>query len=248
VTDPATAETIADTTAGVAADLAPTGRLRASINLGNPVLAQGTPADPRGVTVDLASELSARLGLDLDLLCFDAARKSLAAMVAGESDLCFLAVDPARALEVAFSEPYVLIEGVFAVPASSAISTAAEVDRAGVRVGVKEGSAYDLHLSRTLTRATVVRGPEGTEVFEAQALEVAAGIREPVTAWAGSRDDLRVVEPAFMQIRQAVGVPRERRPETVAFVAAVVEELKATGFVADSLRRSGQEAAVAPPA
>jgi polar amino acid transport system substrate-binding protein len=224
----------------VVAALAPTGTLRASINLGNPVLAQGTADDPRGVTVDLAHELAARLGVTVELLCFDAARKSFEAMATGAADLCFLAVDPAREAEVAFSDPYVAIEGVYVVATDSTVRTAADVDRDGVRVGVKEGSAYDLHLTRELRHATVVRGREGVDVFVEEALEVGAGIRQPVQAFVAMHPGHRVVEPAFMQIRQAVGIPRDRSAEAVRFVADLVDELKATGFVAASLERSGQ--------
>ena len=108
-------------------DLAPTGTLRASINLGNPVLAQGTPAAPTGVTVDMARELGARLGVPVELLCFDAARKSFEAMTTGQADVCFLAVEPARAAEVAFTAPYVVIEGVFVVPQDSPITKTSDV-------------------------------------------------------------------------------------------------------------------------
>ncbi|GGN07891.1 ABC transporter substrate-binding protein [Terrabacter tumescens] len=237
----------ADLTA-IARDLAPTGALRASINLGNPVLAQGSPSEPSGVTVDIAREVARRLGVPVSFVCFDAARKSFEAMTSGEADLCFLAVDPARAGEVAFTAPYVVIEGVFVVPAGSPVRSAADVDREGVRVGVKDGSAYDLHLTRTLEHATVVRGDEGVDVFVAEGLEVGAGIREPVTAFVAGRDDLRLLDEPFMQIRQAVGTTRTRSAQTVDFLHDLVEELKASGFVADSLARSGQRgAAVAPP-
>lgn len=107
------------TTASVVEDLAPAGALRASINLGNPVLAQGTPAEPRGVTVDIAREIGRRLGVPVELLCFDAARTSFEAMASGAADICFLAVEPAREAEVAFTAPYVVIEGVYAVPVGS---------------------------------------------------------------------------------------------------------------------------------
>ncbi|MFJ7158332.1 transporter substrate-binding domain-containing protein [Streptomyces sp. NPDC101118] len=235
-------------TAAVIEDLAPKGVLRASVNLGNPVLAQGTPEEPAGITVDIARELAARLGLPLELLCFDAARKSFAAMAEGRADLCFLAVDPAREAEVAFTAPYVLIEGVYAVPAGSALTTAAEVDSDGVRIGVKEGSAYDLYLSRALEHASVVRGAEGVDVFREQGLEAGAGIRQPMTAYAAAHPEVRLLDEAFMQIRQAVGTTVDRRPETVAWLRAFLEELKASGFVADALRRSGQSETLAAPA
>jgi len=233
----------------IAGDLAPTGTLRASINLGNPVLAHGTAAAPSGVTVDIAREVARRLGAPVELVCFDAARRSFEAMADRRADICFLAIEPAREAEVAFTAPYVVIEGVYAVRRDSPISTLADVDRDGVRIGVKRGSAYDLFLTRTLQHATVERGEEGVAVFRAQGLEVAAGIRQPMTAYVEANPDVRLVEDRFMQIRQAVGTTRTRRPETVRFLRGLVEELRTSGFVADALRRAGQaEDLVAAPA
>jgi polar amino acid transport system substrate-binding protein len=214
--------------------------LRASINLGNPVLAQGTPDAPAGVTVDIAREVAARLGVPASFVCFDAARKSFEAMMTGAADICFLAIEPAREAEVAFTPPYVLIEGVYAVRSDSPLTSPADVDQPGVRV--------DLFLSRSLKHATVVRGNEGTAMFLEQTLEATAGIRDPMTAFVASQPGLRLIGERFMEIRQAVGVPKAKRPETVRFLRDLVEELKASGFIAESLRRSGQTAAVAPPA
>jgi polar amino acid transport system substrate-binding protein len=229
-------------------DLAPSGILRVSINLGNPVLAQGTPAEPAGVTVDIARELASRMGVPVGLVCFDAARKSFEAMVAGQADICFLAIEPVREAEVAFTAPYVVIEGVYAVPEDSVITTVADVDRDGVRIGVKQGSAYDLFLSRTLQHASVVRTGEETDVFGDLGLEVAAGIRQPMTEFVATNPGFRLLEGRFMEIRQALGTTRTRSPQTVQFLRAFVEELKASGFVADALRRANQpDVAVAPP-
>ncbi|GAA1325578.1 transporter substrate-binding domain-containing protein [Pseudonocardia xinjiangensis] len=235
--------------AAIAEDLAPTGTLRASINLGNPVLAQGTPAAPTGVTVDIARELGSRLGLPVELVCFDAARKSFEAMASGQADICFLAIEPVREAEVAFTAPYVVIEGVFVVPRDSAISSTADVDSDGVRVGVNEGSAYDLFLSRTLQHASAVRGEDGIDVFRDRGLEVAAGIKQPMVEFVSSHPEFRLIEGRFMEIRQALGTTRTRGPETVRFLRAFIEELKASGFVADALRRANQpDSIVAPPA
>lgn len=233
--------------ADIVADLAPNGVLRASINLGNPVLAQGTPEAPAGITVDIARELAARLGLPVEFLCFDAARKSFEAMADGRADICFLAVEPAREAEVAFTAPYVVIEGVYAVPRASDIKAVADVDRTGVRIGVKEGSAYDLFLTRTLEHAEPVRGAEGVDVFRERGLEVGAGIRQPMTAYAAAHPEVRLIDEGFMQIRQALGTTVGRAPETVAFLRAFVEDLKATGFVTESLRRAGQPENLAAP-
>ena len=232
----------------IASDLAPTGTLRASINLGNRVLAEGTPTAPTGVTVDIARELGVRLGVPVELVCFDAARKSFEAMTVGRADICFLAIEPAREAAVAFTAPYVVIEGVFVVPRDSAITTLAEVDREGVRIGVKEGSAYDLFLSRSLQRATVVRGDEGVEAFRGLGLEVGAGIRQPMTEFVAGHPGFRLIDGRFMEIQQAVGTTKARSRETIQFLRAFVEELKAGGFVADALRRADRpDVAVAPP-
>ncbi|MEU6928260.1 transporter substrate-binding domain-containing protein [Streptomyces sp. NPDC046374] len=233
--------TPATTTPALVSDLAPTGTLRASINLGNPVLAQGTPESPAGITVDLAREIGARLGVPVELLCFDAARKSYEAMAAGRADLCFLAVEPAREAEVAFTAPYVVIEGVYAVPRDSALTSPEEVDAPGVRIGVKAGSAYDLYLTRTLRHAELVRGEEGVDTFAAQALEAGAGIRQPMTAYAAAHPEVRLLDTRFMRIRQAVGTPVTRSAETVAFLRATIEDLKTNGFVTASLKRAGQD-------
>jgi len=232
----------------IVADLAPGGVLRAAINLGNPVLAQGPPTEPAGVAVDIAREIAARLGVPVEFACFTAARDSFEAMMTGRAGLCFLAIEPAREAEVAFTAPYVLIEGVYAVPDASPLTTVDDVDSPGVRIGVKRGSAYDLFLSRTLRHASVVRGAEGTDEFLAGHLEAAAGVREPVTEFVRTHPGVRLIEGRFMEIRQAVGTAKSKSQETTRFLRGVVEELKANGFVAGALRRSGQSAPVAPPA
>jgi polar amino acid transport system substrate-binding protein len=201
------------------------------------------------VTVDIARELGTRLGVPVELLCFQAAKESFEAMNQGRADICFLAVEPVREETVAFTGPYVVIEGVFVVAEGSSMTSPADVDQPGVRIGVNEGSAYDLFLSRTLAHAELVRGSDGVAEFTERQLEAAAGIRQPMVAFVASHPGLRLVEPRFMEILQAVGTSRAREAATVSFLHTFVEELKANGFIADSLRRSGQQdASVAPPA
>ncbi|RYB88428.1 transporter substrate-binding domain-containing protein [Nocardioides glacieisoli] len=234
-------------TSSLARAVAPTGTLRAVINLGNPVLAQGTPDDPRGVTVAIAHDIAQWLGIALELVCVDAARNSYAAITEGRVDLCFLANEPSREEGVVFTAPYVLIEGVHVVDADSPLASSDEVDREGVRIGVRLGSAYDLFLTRSLQHADVVRADEATDVFEEQHLDAAAGVRQPMEEFVAATGR-RILEPAFMEIQQSVGLPRALDPDAVAAVAARVEALKASGFVRDELARSGVEATVAPPA
>jgi polar amino acid transport system substrate-binding protein len=211
--------------------LAPTGILRASINLGNPVLAQGTVAEPRGVSVALARELAARLDLPLELLVFTAARDSFAAVSQERADIGFLAIDPLRATEVSFTEPYIEIEGVYIVPERSPRRTPDDVDQPGVRIGVNRGSAYDLHLTRALQHAELVRVDDGPAGFLEQGLDGAAGVRQPLTAWVAAHPGHRVVEPRFMEIRQAMAMPRSRGAEALAYLQSYVAEQVTSGFV-----------------
>jgi polar amino acid transport system substrate-binding protein len=197
------------------------------------------------VTVAIARELARWLAVPLHLECVDAARKSYAAISEGRVDLCFLANEPAREEGVAFTAPYVVIEGVFVTDLHAPFQTSHEVDGDGVRIGVRDGSAYDLFLARSLNHAVVVRGDEATDVYEQLGLEVVAGVRQPMAEYAAATGR-RLLEPPFMQINQAVGLPRDLDPEAVGAVAAHLEELKGSGFVRTELERSGVDATVAP--
>lgn len=232
-------------------DLAPTGRLRASINLGNSVLAQGTPEAPRGVSVDIANEIAWRTGLAVEFICWPAAKPSFDTVKAGNADIGFLAHEPARAAEVDFTAPYVEIEGAYMVRNESPLRAIEEVDRPGNRISVGPGSAYDLFLTRTLKHADIVRAPIGggsanIEMFLKDGLEVCANVRQPLEAWAAKDASVRLLPGRFMVIGQAMALPKGR-PAALAYVRSVLEELKASGFVADGLKRSGQVASVAPP-
>jgi polar amino acid transport system substrate-binding protein len=246
--------TVSTVPADVVKDLAPTGKLRAAINQGNIVLAQGTPDAPSGITVDLARELAKRLGIELQMTTYDAAGKVFEALKAGTWDIAFLAIEPVRAAEIAFTAPYVLIEGNYMVPVDSALKSVADVDHEGIRIAVAKGSAYDLYLSRTIKYATLVRaatGPAAMDMFVADKLEVAAGVKQPIVQYANSHPGLRVIEQRFMAIEQAMGTPKARyngREAAPRYLAAFVEEMKASGFVADALKRSHQPDAVVAPA
>ena len=238
--------------AAVRSDLAPTGTLRAAINFGNPILAAKDPAtgEPKGVSVDLSRELARRLGVPVQFVFYDAAGKVVEALKSAEWDVAYVAIDPARAKDIAYSAPYVVIEGAYLVPQGSPIRSNADVDREGVRVAVGAGSAYDLFLSRNLKQAKIVRAPTSpavTDLFVAQKLDVAAGVKQQLEADARRIPGLRMLEGRFMVINQAMGTPRGRNAGA-RYLRDFVEEMKSSGFVAEALKRHRIEgAAVAPP-
>ncbi|MEN7527485.1 ABC transporter substrate-binding protein [Cupriavidus sp. DL-D2] len=230
---------------------APTGKLRAAINLGNPILAHRTPdGSAGGVSVDLATALAARLGVPLELVVVETAGKSVEIVAAEDADVGFFAIDPKRGASIAFTAPYVLIEGYYLVRQDSPVQSNADVDRAGTRVVVGKGSAYDLFLTRELKHADIVHAPSSQTVvktFLAGQYEVAAGVKQQLEADIAGMTGLRLLGERFMVIQQAMGVQKTRGDKAAAFLAQFVEDMKGSGRVTDALRDHGiQGATVAP--
>jgi polar amino acid transport system substrate-binding protein len=233
--------------------LAPRGRLRVSINVGNPILANlNANGQPEGISVDMAAALAAELGLESELLVFDAAGKSVAAVKGGQADIGFFAIDPLRGEGVAFTDAYVVIEGAYLVRSDSWRKDNSEVDQAGTTVVVAKDSAYDLFLTRELKAATLVRTATSREVadtFVSGGHDVAAGVRQPLEKDAARIGGLRMLPGHFMLIRQAMGLPKTSGVAAHAYLCEFVERRKSSGFVAESMARHAiQGAALAPPA
>ena len=234
------------------AELAPSGTLRAAINFGNPILATKDAAtgEARGVSVDLAHELGRRLGVPVTLVTFDAAGKAVEAVTTAVVDIGFVAIDPVRGAGMAKTPPYVIIEGAYLVKNESPIKSNDEVDRAGNRIVVGNGSAYDLYLTRELKNAKLVKAPTSqavTDTFLTQNIEVAGGVKQQLQADAQRLPGLRLLEGRFMVIQQAMGLPKGREAGA-RYVTAFVEEMKASGFVAAALARHKIEGALVAPA
>lgn len=238
-------------TPSIRSDLAPTGKLRVGINYGNPVLALRNTAtgELSGVAVDLGRELGRRTDLPVDLVAFESAGKMFDALKGGAWDVAFLAIDPGRANEIDFTEPYVEIEGTYLVPSGSPIHALADVDRDGVRVGVSGKSAYDLFLSRNLKHAQMVRADSPDTAFElilSAKVDVLAGVRQHLVANAVKLPGSRVFDDRFMAIGQALGIPKGRG-DGAKYLREFIEEVKASGFVARAIEKAGVRGVSIPP-
>lgn len=233
----------------VLAELAPDQVLQVAINLGNPVLAQrGPDGEPQGVSVALAKALAEELGVRLQMRTFDAAGKVFAALEEGAWNLAFLAIEPVREAQIAFSEPYVLIEGTYLVRTQAPFQAVEELDQAGLRLAVGKGAAYDLYLSRTLEHAELVRAETSAgavDLFIEQGLDAAAGVRQPLQKIADADPRYRVLDGAFTAIRQAMAVPRGCE-QAAAYVREFVERQLRSGFVRGALLATGQTDVSAP--
>ena len=200
------------------AELAPSGKLRAAINFGNPVLAQKDAAtgEPRGVSVDLARELARRLGVPLEMVLYTAAGKVTDGARDDEWDIAFVAIDPARAVDMDYSAPYVIIEGAYLVPQDSPIRGNAEVDRDGVRVvaGARQRLRPLSARANSSTRRSCARRRRAAVVdtMLAQQLDVAAGVRQQLEADAQRVPDVRVLDGALHGHQPGDGHAQGPRP------------------------------------
>ncbi len=232
--------------------IAPKGVLRAAINFGNVVLARRGPtlAESGGVSVDIARELARRLDVPLELIGFEGAGDVVKVAKDDVFDVAFMAIDPKRAADLGFTPPYVLIEGGYMVRNDSPLKHADEVDRPGTRMTVGDASAYDLYLTRTLKHAEITRIPTSADAIEAflrDGFDVAAGVKAALAAYVETHDGVRLLDGRFMVIEQAMVTTHG--PEAVRYISALIEELKASGFVQRGLTATGQtDAIVAPPA
>jgi len=240
-------------TPAVRADLAPTGTLRAGINYGNFILAQKDEAsgESRGVAIDLTRELAQRLGVPVEVIAYTSVAAMVDAAKTGAWDIAFLGIDPAREGEIGFTAAYLEIEATYLVPAGSPLSAVADVDREGVRVAAPARANYELFLSRSLTRAQLVRAPNADAAFDLLVTgkaDALAGLRQALIGLVDKLPGSRMLDGQFMKVPQAVGVPRGR-DAGLAYLRGFVEDAKASGLVARAIEKTGARGvSVAPKA
>lgn len=225
----------------VIAELAPTGVLRAGINLSNFLLVSGKgPAgEPEGVAPDMAREIAQRLGVPVAYVPF--ARPGELADAAGRDvwDIGLIAAEPARAETIAFSPAYAEIEATYLVPTGSPLKSIEEVDRPGVRIAIAARSAYDLWLSRHLQHAELVRAGSldaSFEQFVADKLDALAGLRPRLLQDLEKLPGARILDGRFTAVQQAVGTAQANEAGA-RFLRDFVEEAKASGLVARLIER-----------
>jgi len=219
----------------VIAELAPTGVLRAAINMGNFLLVtdKSKNGDPVGVSPDLAAEIARRLGVSLTLLPYDS--PGAVADAVAEWDIGNIGAEPQRAEHIAFTAAYCEIQSTHLVPAGSPIQTIADVDQPGIRIATMGRAAYGLWLENNLRHAELVKTDSIDSSFDAfveQGLDVLAGLRPRLLSDVQRIPGARILDGQFSAVQQAVGTPR-RNSVGAAWLAAFVEEVKATGFVGD---------------
>ena len=225
----------------VISQLAPTGVLRAGINLSNFLLVTGRSAsgDPVGVSPDMAAAIAAELGVPLRLVPYKSPGELADAAGTDAWDIGLIGAEPARAEKIAFTPAYVEIEATYLVPAGSSLRSVDEVDRPGVRIAVAARSAYDLWLERNIHQATLMRATgldAAYDLFVAQGLEALAGLKPRLLTDVEKLPGARILPGRFTAVQQAVGTARAN-VEATAYLRDFVEGLKASGHVAGLIAR-----------
>jgi polar amino acid transport system substrate-binding protein len=244
---------VADITAAVRTDLAPTGKLRAAINYGNFILATKDRAtgESRGVAIDLVHEVARRLAVPFEIVAYDSVAVMGDAAPTGVWDLAFLGSDPKREALMSFTAAYLEIEATYLVRGDSPLRTAAEVDRAGLKVAAPARANYELFLSRNLHQAQLVSTAGADAAFDMlvkEGVDALAGLTQALHDRLRQLPGSRILEGRFMGVQQSIAVPKGR-DAGLAFLRRVVEDAKASGLVARAIERTGARGvSVAPPA
>ncbi|MEO5898853.1 MAG: transporter substrate-binding domain-containing protein [Ilumatobacteraceae bacterium] len=245
---------LADPTSAAVTALAPGGVLRAAINLSNFLLVTGRGPDgaPIGVSPDMARELARHLDVEVQLRSYTSPGDLADDAASDTWDVGNIGAEPARAATIAFTAAYCEIECTYLVPPGSAITSIDEVDRPGVRIASAPRAAYDLWLERNLEHAELVRSTSlagSFELFVEEGLDALAGLRPGLLMNAAQLPGSRLLEGQFSTVQQAMGTPRHRDGAGIAYLSEFVEEMKASGFVADRIAAHGVVGlGVAPPA
>jgi polar amino acid transport system substrate-binding protein len=223
--------------------LAPTGTLRAGINLSNFLLVSSRTPDggPAGVSPDMARAIAESLGLGLQFVTYESPSKLADAAGLDEWDLALVGAEPQRAEVIAFTPAYTEIEATYLVAPHSRLKTIADVDRPGVRIAVTDRTAFGLWLDRNVQHAELVRGTTMDEtlgIFLDQKIDALAGLRSRLVSDAAAVPGSTLLEGRFMTVKQAVGVPRAKEV-ALPYLKRFVEEAKSTGLVASLIRKHG---------
>lgn len=235
--------------------LAPDGKLKVGIAVGPAGSAVWATRDPqtgrpRGVTVDIAGEMSTRFGLPLELVELPSSGEIIKTADEGVWTVSFTPVDAERKTLVDFGPNYALGVSTYMLRAQSGLVSVADVDAQGIRVLGIEGTATLRSARRTLSK-TEARGVKGLDeamaLFRDGQVDAIALGRESILSLLPQVPGSRIAEGHFHEAGTAVAVPHGN-PDALEAATALIEELKAEGAIRAIFDRHGMaDAEVAPP-
>ena len=224
-------------------ELAPTGKLRAGMNLGNALFTtkDSVTGELRGVSVDLMRELASRLGVPVVFVVHAEPGDVADAVDNGTWDVAILAIVQARAETIAFSPAITEIEATYVVHKDSVLRSVGQVDAYGIRISAPEKAGYELYLTQTLRNATLIRTKGFTasiDLFKDRRADALAGLKPDLLNSMDKMPEARMLEGTFMTVNHGLGTRRAQRA-AADYLKAFIEEMNACGFVARSIERHG---------
>jgi len=229
--------------AEVIAQLAPTGVLRAGINMSNFLLVVGkTPSgDPIGPSPSMAATIADALGVPLQLVPYDSPSAIAAEAGTGKWDIGNIGAEPQRAEVMDFTAAYAEIEATYLVPPGSTMQSIDEVDHPGNRISVSKGSAYGLWLENNIKQAElkpIEGGDAAFEQFVNDKMEALASLRPRLVTDAAKLPGSRILAGQFASVQQAIGINKGNEA-AYNWLKAFVEASKANGLVARFIEKFG---------
>jgi polar amino acid transport system substrate-binding protein len=223
--------------------LAPTGHLRIGVYPGSPtsMVTDASTGQIHGVTYDLGRELAARLNVPTEYLTFPRIADVLDAMKQGHVDVTVTNASPARANDVSFSEPLLSIELGYLVPANSPISRADELDRSEIQIGVTKGGTSDRILPARFKNAKIIPAESvklAIEMLRRGELDAYATNKAILFEMSDSLPGARVLDGNWGLEHMAIAIPKGRE-QGLPFVARFVQEVQASGLLAQLQRQAG---------
>ena len=231
--------------------LAPTGKLRVALQLGNPlnVIRDAASGEMKGVAFDLGNELARRIGVPFEPVLYPSVGAVLDGGKSGAWDVAFVGFSPARAKEWDFTALHLEVEFGYLVPGGSSISTMADMNRPGIRVAVQEKSGPDSFFSRTLKNAVVIRAPSNPGALEALKsgrADVMGSIKPILFELSNQLPGSRVLDGRPGIDPHAMAVPKGRNVG-IAYARRFIEEAKSEGLVKAAIERAGLRGVIVAP-
>ena len=234
--------------------LAPTGTLRAAYivtNVAQARLDRATGA-VSGVIADITRELGRRADVPVNIIPLPTAAAVLESVRSGAADIGFVAPNPERTGVVLYSQTYMLVQQSALVRADSPLRSVKELDRTGQVIGVNTDDSVGVWLKQRLTAAKVRETPdytlhEAVQWLRNQDVVAFAGGRQRLASGTREVPGLRMLEDNFYGVPQSVAVPLDRS-DRLQVINTTLAEMRSSGFLANSVERSGIEGLAVAPA
>jgi polar amino acid transport system substrate-binding protein len=234
------------------ADLVQSGALRVGVGLGSLTTGTRNPAtgEVKGPALELGRALAARMGIQFVSVEYPRPGAVIDGLRANAWDISILIIDPVRAEQVDFSNPFMQSDLTYLVAAGSTIQSVADADQSGIRIAAPRGDTSDLLLTRTLKRAELVRTDNiaaAIELLRAEGVNAIALNRPSLIVQSATLPGSRVLSDGFADFYSGVAVPKEHDGR-LAYINEFIEDAKVSGFVSRMIETLGMQGVrVAPP-